>query len=148
MIDGIDQREFLEGRQGKSRRVGFPFWTGPVLCGAKWLNFKMKLVLQPYLDSPALSLPTPHLVNLLVDPKERESYNYPYVHTWVAAHVEKLLKDFQESVSKEPLIPACAPVDYVPYPPTGSEFLERSETERGESLADGRADMCDRAKRI
>jgi len=130
IIDGIDQREFLEGRKKQSRRVGFPFWTGPVLHGIKWRNFKMKLVLQQYLDSPALSLPTPHIVNLLVDPKERESYDYPYIHTWVAAHIRNILRDFQESVKKEPLIPECAPLDYVPYPPTGSEFLERIEIER------------------
>jgi hypothetical protein len=56
----------------------------------------------------------PRLVNLIVDPKEREPVNYPHVHTWVVAHVGRLLREFQVSVKKEPAIPAGAPIDHVP----------------------------------
>ena len=64
--------------------------------------------------SPALTLPNPHLINLTVDPKERKSLDYPYVHTWVETHVYHMLTDFRASVEKEPLIPLGAPLDYVP----------------------------------
>jgi arylsulfatase A-like enzyme len=111
IIDGIDQRDFFEGGQKQSKREGFPFWVGPTLHGVKWRNFKMKLMLQKYLDSPALSLPTPHIINLLVDPKERESYDYPYIHTWVMTHFGKILTDFQNSVNKEPHIHQGIPAE-------------------------------------
>jgi arylsulfatase len=39
------------------------------------------------LTDPALSLPNPHLINLDTDPKKREAVDYPYLHTWVGAHV-------------------------------------------------------------
>jgi arylsulfatase len=61
-----------------------------------------------------LRLSTPHIINLLADPKERKPYNYPYLHTWVFAHVGKIMQDYQESVKREPLIPAGAALDYVP----------------------------------
>ena len=116
VIDGMDQRAFFEGKQGRSNRYGFPYWNGPELYGVKWQNFKMVLKLQKTLTDPALSLPNPHLINLDTDPKEREPINYPYLHTWVGAHVARILGDFDESVKREPLIPAGAPLDFVPKP--------------------------------
>jgi arylsulfatase len=114
VIDGKDQREFFEGKAKDSARDGFPYWMGPTLYGVKWRNFKMKMVEQKYLTSPAVNLPNPHLINLVVDPKERNPFNYPHVHSWVAAHMATILRDFQQSVQREPLIPAGAALDYVP----------------------------------
>jgi arylsulfatase A-like enzyme len=114
VIDGLDQRAFLEGKQEKSARDGFPYWMGEKMYGVKWHQFKMVMVLQRTLDAPALSLATPHLVNLDADPKEEQAYNYPHLHTWVIAHTSKIIQDFQASVAKEPLIPLGAPLDYVP----------------------------------
>ncbi|HEY6301568.1 MAG TPA: sulfatase-like hydrolase/transferase [Terriglobales bacterium] len=48
------------------------------------------------------------------DPREREPYNNPYVHTWVLAHTAKLVVDYQKSLIREPLIPFGAPLDYLP----------------------------------
>jgi arylsulfatase A-like enzyme len=114
VIDGVDQRAFLAGEQANSAREGFPFWLGPAIQGVRWRNFKLKMTEQTYLDQPALPLPTGHIVNLVVDPKERESFNAPYLHTWVLAHGSKIGADFEASVQKEPLIPAHAPLDFVP----------------------------------
>ncbi|MFK7850595.1 MAG: sulfatase-like hydrolase/transferase [Akkermansiaceae bacterium] len=114
VIDGIDQRAFLEGKQDRSDRDGFPYWMGEKMYGVKWHQFKMVMVLQRSLDAPALSLATPHIVNLDVDPKERQAYNYPHVHTWVIAHTSKIAQDFKASVAKEELIPLGAPLDFVP----------------------------------
>jgi arylsulfatase len=114
VIDGLDQRPFLEGKQDHSARDGFLFWLGPHLYGVKWRNFKLVLVKQKTLTDPALQLPNPHLINLDTDPKEREPIDYPYLHTWVGAHVARMLREYQASVEREPLIPAGSPLDYVP----------------------------------
>jgi arylsulfatase A-like enzyme len=114
VIDGKDQRAFFEGKQEKSAREGFPYWMNSTLYGVKWGNFKLKLVDQKYLTDPAKHLPTPHLINLVVDPKEREPYNYPHMHSWVLGHTGKILREFEESVQREPLIPVGAALDYVP----------------------------------
>jgi arylsulfatase A-like enzyme len=114
VIDGVDQRAFLQGKQTASNREGFPFWLGSELYGVKWHQFKLVLMKQKTLTDPALPLPNPHLINLDTDPKEREPIDYPYLHTWVGAHVAKILKDYQDSVSREPLIPLGAPLDYIP----------------------------------
>jgi hypothetical protein len=45
------------------------------------------------------------------------------MHSWTAAHFGKILKEFGESVRREPLIPAGAPVDY---PDTGFKSLVRA----------------------
>jgi len=116
VIDGIDQRAFFEGKQTTSNREGFPFWLGSELYGVKWRNFKLVMVEQKTLTDPALPLPNPHLINLDTDPKEREPMDYPYLHTWVGVHVAKILQDYQESLKREPLIPAGAPLDFVPKP--------------------------------
>ena len=114
VIDGVDQRNFFEGKQVDSSRDGFPYWLGPELYGVKWRNFKLAMVQQKTLTDPALPLPNPHLINLDTDPKEREPVDYPYIHTWVGAHVATILAAYQESVKREPLIPAGAPLDFVP----------------------------------
>jgi hypothetical protein len=80
----------------------------------KWHNFKMVLVKQKTLTEPALPTPNPHLINLDTDPKEREPLDYPYLHTWVGAHVARLMANYQESIKREPPIPAGAPLDYLP----------------------------------
>jgi arylsulfatase len=114
VIDGVDQRAFFEGKQAGSNREGFLYWLGTELYGVKWRNFKLVKVQQKTLTDPALPLPNPHLINLDTDPKEREPIDYPYLHTWVGAHVAKLLLDYGESVKREPLIPLGAAADYVP----------------------------------
>jgi len=114
IIDGLDQRAFFEGREEESARQGFPYWMGETLYGVKWRNFKMVLVLKRTFSEPELYLATPQLVNLDVDPDEKKDYNFPYMHSWVIAHTAKIISDFQASVKKEPLIPAGAPLDYVP----------------------------------
>jgi arylsulfatase len=114
VIDGADQRAFLEGRQAGSAREGFPYWMGDTLYGVKWRNFKLVMYLQRTMFEPAIKLPTPHVVNLIVDPKERNAVDLPYMHSWVAGHFGTILKEFAESVRHEPLIPAGAPLDHVP----------------------------------
>ncbi|MCB1496836.1 MAG: arylsulfatase [Bauldia sp.] len=121
IIDGLDQRAFLEGRIPQSAREGFPFWMGERMYGVKWQNFKVVTVLQRTLTEPALQLATPHIINLDVDPKERKPFDYPYVHSWVIAHAAGIVADFRKSVEEEELIPAGAPLDFVPRRGTANE---------------------------
>ena len=116
VIDGIDQSAFLRGQQEGSDRDGFIFWNGEKMYGVKWRHFKLVLVKQMYLTDPALALGSPQIINLLVDPKEREPVSLPYLHTWTMAHFGRILAAFQESVELEPLIPAGAPLAHVPRP--------------------------------
>jgi arylsulfatase A-like enzyme len=114
VIDGVDQRAFLEGKHDNSARDGYPYWMADTLYGVKWRNFKMAFYLQKTLTEPALKLPTPHVINLTVDPKERKAIDLPYIHSWTAAHFGRIMKEFAASVKREPLIPAGAPLDHIP----------------------------------
>jgi len=113
-IDGIDQRAFLEGRQETSNREGCLVWVRDRLHGVKWRNFKVMYVRQRYYDEEAQTLTTPHVINLITDPKEREPYNQQYLHFWVFGHARRLVRAFEASVKREPPIPAGAPLDHVP----------------------------------
>ncbi|UTA53178.1 arylsulfatase [Lysobacter soli] len=113
-IDGKDQSAFLQGDQEHSSRDGFIFWNGAQMYGVKWQNFKMVMVEQKYLTNPALPLPSPHVINLVVDPQEREPINPAYIHSWTMAHFSRILREFHESVAREPLIPAGADLRHVP----------------------------------
>jgi len=114
VIDGKDQSLFLYGEREKSNREGFIYWNGEHMYGVKWQNFKLVLVKQTYFTDPALPLGFPHIVNLITDPKEREPVNPVYLHSWTMAHFGRMLKEFALSVKQEPLIPAGAPLDFVP----------------------------------
>jgi arylsulfatase len=114
VIDGQDQRNFFEGKQEKSAREGFPYWMGETMYGVKWQNFKVVFVTKRSFADPELKLATPHIINLDVDPKEEKPYNYPHIHSWVMAHVGRMLNEYVGSVKKEPLIPAGVPVEYIP----------------------------------
>ena len=110
VIDGIDQRPFFEGRQDASNREGCLVWVRDRLHGVKWRNFKVMFVRQRYLDEEVQALTTPHVINLITDPKERESYNQQHLHYWVLGHARRLVRAFEATVRGEPLIPAGAPL--------------------------------------
>jgi arylsulfatase len=114
VIDGIDQRAFFEGRQEASSREGCLVWVRDRLHAVKWRNFKVVYVRQRYYDEEAQTLTTPHVINLITDPKERESYNQQYLHFWVFAHARRLIGAFEATLKREPLIPLGAPLDTVP----------------------------------
>ena len=91
-----------------------PLAPRETLYGVKWQNFKLVMYLQKTLSDPSLKLATPYLINLTVDPKERKPFDFPYLHSWVMVHVGKILRDYGESVAREALIPAGAPLGHVP----------------------------------
>jgi arylsulfatase len=114
IIDGVDQLDWLSGAAPASARDGYLYWMGAELYGAKWRNLKMVLVAQKYLTDPPARLSIPRLINLTLDPQEREATSLPYGHSWTVAHFNRLMGDYASSVAREPLIPAGAPLDHVP----------------------------------
>jgi hypothetical protein len=54
------------------------------------------------------------IVHLLEDPKEREPVNQTYVRWWVMQHARRLIRQFEQSVEQEELVPAGAPLSFVP----------------------------------
>jgi arylsulfatase A-like enzyme len=115
-IDGIDQTAFLTADTEHSGRDGYLYWMGDTLYGVKWRHFKLKLVHQQHMADPAARLTTPHIINLITDPHEREPFNHQYLHTWTAVHFGRLLAEYRASVEREPLIRSGAPLDHVPAP--------------------------------
>jgi arylsulfatase A-like enzyme len=113
-IDGIDQLDWLTGVTDTSNRDGYIYWMGPQMYGVKWHNFKLVLVAQRYMQDAAVKLPTPRLINLTIDPQERETASFPHLHTWVATHMTKIITEFETSLHHEPLIPLGATLDHIP----------------------------------
>lgn len=114
VIDGLDQLDWLTGKRATSVRDGYVYWMGSEMYGAKWRNFKLVLVAQKYLTDPPARLATPRLINLTIDPQEREVTSLPYGHSWTVAHFNRLIGGYAASVAREPLIPAGAPLDHQP----------------------------------
>ncbi len=113
-VDGVDQSAWLAGEQEQSNRDGFLFWNANELYGAKWRQFKVITKHQKYMFDPSLDITMPHIINLDLDPKEREPAIW--FHSWVVNHVGKMGQEFSESVKREELIPVGAPLDFVPGP--------------------------------
>jgi hypothetical protein len=88
---------------------------GPELYGVKWRNFKLALAVQKYSTDPVGKLPSPRIINLVADPQEREPLHLPYLHSWTAFHFNRLLAGYRASVQREELVPAEAPLDFVPH---------------------------------
>ncbi len=112
IIDGVDQTDFLLGKQEKSKREGFPCYVGDVLHAVKWRNWKVHFVWQEYMFDSPQPLPNPRVINLIEDPKERHVGGT--LNTWVYHPVNKIVADFQASLKAEPPVPVGAPDPYEP----------------------------------
>lgn len=115
IIDGVDQLDFLLGKQAESNREGFPAFNGDELFAYKWRNWKMHFIeLDSMFGKPA-RLNMPHLYNLIEDPKEL----YPVDKidasaSWVFPVVLKKVVEFKQTLAVEPPIPLGTPDPYVP----------------------------------
>ena len=81
---------------------------------SKWQHFQIVGVQKRKFADPELKLATPHIIKLDIYPKEEEAYSYPYLHSWVVADAVNILSEYSNSIKTEPLIPAGAPLDFVP----------------------------------
>jgi hypothetical protein len=113
IIDGIDQRGFFGGGETSSRE-GSLVWLNEELHAVKWSQFKISFKRQQHFHDPEIPLGFARIINLLEDPKEREPVNQTFVRWWVMQHARRLMREFEESTEKEGLIPAGAPLGFVP----------------------------------
>jgi arylsulfatase A-like enzyme len=114
VIDGVDQGALIRGEQETSNRDGCIVWLNNELHAVKWGQFKINFKRQQHFHDPELSLGFPRIVHLADDPKEREPVNQTQVRWWVLQHARRLIREFEQSVEREQLIPAGAPLSFVP----------------------------------
>ena len=114
-IDGVDQSEFLLGRQARSSREGFVFYIKQELRAVKWRDWKLHVVWEPEPNVGPNHLETPWVFNLVQDPKEETDVGTE--HSWVRRPLRVLVQEFQDSLRRYPPIPPGAPDDYVPAAP-------------------------------
>lgn len=111
-IDGVDQLDFMLGRQEKSAREGFVYYIKTELRAAKWRDWKMHFVWETEPNEGANHLETPYLFNLIKDPKEETDVNS--FEGWVRGPIRRMVLEFHETLKSHPPIPPGAPDDYVP----------------------------------
>jgi arylsulfatase A-like enzyme len=114
-IDGVDQLDFLLGKQENSNREGFPAYVADRLSAVKWRNWKMHLIWQEKMYDTPQHLPLPRVYDLLRDMKEERDVGV--YNSWVAEPMFKILANFEASLKKYPPIKAGTPDPYTP-PPT------------------------------
>jgi arylsulfatase len=115
IIAGVDQLDFLLGKQVKSSREGFPAFNGDELFAYKWRNWKMHFIeLDSMFGKPA-KLNMPHLHNLIADPKELYPVDKVDVSaSWVFPVILKKVVEYQKTLAMEPPIRLGTPDPYVP----------------------------------
>jgi arylsulfatase len=119
-IDGVDQLDFILGKQENSNREGFPAYVADRLSAAKWHNWKMHLIWQEKMYDTPQVLPLPRIFNLLTDRKEER--DVAVYNTWVAEPMFKILANFQASLKKYSPIKVGTPDPYTPPTvPTGRQ---------------------------
>jgi arylsulfatase len=111
-IDGVDQLDFILGRQEKSNREGFVYCIKNELRAVKWRNWKMHLVWEPEPNAGPVKLESPYLFNLIQDPKEESDVLTP--NNWVRGPMRRMIYGFEQSMKEHPPIPPGAPDDYMP----------------------------------
>ena len=112
IIDGLDQSQFLIGKQEKSNREGFVYFIKTELRAAKWRDWKMHFVWEVEPNAGANHLETPYLFNIVQDPKEESDVNS--TQGWVRGPIRKMVINFQNSLKEHPPIPPGAPDEFQP----------------------------------
>jgi len=104
-IDGVDQTQFFLGLQPQSNRESVLAFVAERLEAVKWRNWKLAFYeeTRDWFGTPA-KLTLPKLFNLTTDPKEE----YPEEalrNTWAIVRCLDVVRDFQESLRKYPVVP-------------------------------------------
>jgi arylsulfatase len=111
-IDGLDQLDFLLGKQERSNREGFVAYVADRLTAVKWRNWKLHFIWQENMYDVPQKLPMPKVVNLLTDLKEE--HDVGATNSWIAGPALKLVGQLEASLKKYPPIKAGTPDPYVP----------------------------------
>jgi len=81
VIDGVDQTDFLLGKQENSNREGLIVYMGNDIWGVKWRNWKVNLKEQETVFSGTIDYGLARVYNLYKDPGETQNVLFP--ETWV-----------------------------------------------------------------
>ena len=102
IIDGLDQTDFLLGKQEKSNREGVIVYMGNNVWGVKWRNWKLHLKEQDNILSETMDYGMPRIYNLYKDPGETQNVLFP--ETWVPRAALGQLGAHVVSLRQEPPI--------------------------------------------
>lgn len=115
LIDGVDQVDFLTGKQPKSGREGLVVYVGKEIYGVKWRDWKMMLKeVDTIAGEPVRSYSVPLFYNLLLDPKEQQPVLNAPENLWVRYPATTVLLEHLRSLKVEPPIPPGTPDPYQP----------------------------------
>ena len=115
VIDGVDQSDFVAGKQEHSNRDYFHMFFDRRHVGMRWKNFKVLTHRVESGPSPVEELAIPHVYNLTVNPDEDTPYNFESAHSWMLYKVfMPKAMELQESLKLDN-VPFGAPLDFNPY---------------------------------
>jgi arylsulfatase A-like enzyme len=100
-IDGINQANFLRGRQQKSDREHVVTYVGDTVFSVKWRNMKVHFATAEGTHSIVQRYTFPQVFDIREDVKESYELwgNEGYAHAWVMIPVTKLLVELQQSMA-------------------------------------------------
>jgi arylsulfatase A-like enzyme len=111
-LDGVDQLDFLTGRQEHSNREHVLLFLGQKLMAVKWRNFKLHLEGLDRVDGVVEDWSFPRAFNLAADPKER--WNIIWQNSWLGEEIGPFVAAYQASVKRFPNLAGGQPNDRPP----------------------------------
>jgi len=112
VIDGVDQTDFMLGKQEKSNREGVIVYMGNDVWAVKWRNWKLHLKEQHNIVTETMNYGMPRIYNLIKDPGETQNVLFP--ETWVPKAALGQLGAHVMSLRQEPPIKPGTPDPYEP----------------------------------
>lgn len=105
-VDGINQANFLLGKQQKSNRDYVVTYVGDTVFAVKWRNMKVHFATAEGTHSIIQTYTFPQVFDIQEDPSENFELwgNEGYAHAWVMGPVTKILAGLQGSMQKYPNI--------------------------------------------
>jgi len=109
LIDGVDQADFITGKQVKSNRESFICYVGSEIFGIKWRDWKVTRKEMERGSDPIKTFGVWNIVNLIIDPKEELSEIYRLQNRWVMTPVSRLLEAHMQSLRDNPPVAPGTP---------------------------------------
>jgi arylsulfatase A-like enzyme len=105
-IDGINQADFLLGKQEKSNREYVVTYVGDTVFAVKWRNMKIHFATFEGTHSILQKYTFPQVFDIAEDPKESFELwgNEGYAHAWVMGPVTNILAGLAGSMARYPNI--------------------------------------------
>jgi arylsulfatase A-like enzyme len=101
-IDGIDQKDYLLGKQEKSNRDFFITFVGTDIYAIKWRNLKVHFMTSAGTHAVVQKYTFPQLYDIKNDPAEMYELwgNEGYSHAWVMEPVTKIIAEVTGSMAR------------------------------------------------